>query len=73
MISAIPMPLRSATALGTVAASALPLTPAGTTYTMAQEAAFVDERHYAVGRWDGTLSLFAFTDSPSQGPVVARP
>jgi hypothetical protein len=39
---------------------------------MAQEAAFVGERHYAVGRWDGTLSLFAFTDSPSQGPVVAK-
>jgi hypothetical protein len=36
---------------------------------LAQEAAFVDERHYAVGRWDGTLSLFAFTDSPSQGMV----
>ncbi|MEN3214012.1 hypothetical protein PUR23_28945 [Methylorubrum populi] len=72
MTAALPMPLRSATALGTVAASALPLTPAGTTYTMAQEAAFVDERHYAVGRWDGTLSLFAFTDSPSQGPLVAK-
>ena len=66
------MSLRSAAALGVVAASALPLVGAGTTYTMAQEAAFVDERHYAVGRWDGTLSLFAFTDSPSQGPVVAK-
>lgn len=72
MTDATPMPLRSAAALGAVVTSALPLTAAGTTYTMAQEAAFVGERHYAVGRWDGTLSVFAFTDSPTQGPVVVK-
>lgn len=73
MTRALPMPLRSLAALpaGSVA-TALPLADAGTTYTMAQEAAFIDDLHYAVGRWDGTLSLFAFTDSPAQGPVIAK-
>lgn len=68
------MPVLSLAALcpGPLGATALPLEAAGTTYTMAQEAAFIDERHYAVGRWDGTLSLFAFTDSPAQGPLIAK-
>lgn len=74
MTDKIPMPVRSLAALsaGPTAAAALPLQAAGTTYTMAQEAVFIDDKHYAVGRWDGTLSLFAFTDSPTQGPVIAK-
>jgi hypothetical protein len=74
MTEKIPMPIRSLAALsvGPGAAAGLPLQAAGTTYTMAQEAIFIDERHYAVGRWDGTLSLFAFTDSPTQGPLIAK-
>lgn len=70
----LPMPLRSRLALGEPFAgpAALPLTAGGSTYTMAQEAVFVDTGHYAVGRWDGTLSLFAFTDSTTQGPLIAK-
>jgi hypothetical protein len=69
------MPLRSRAALAGAAptpGSALPLKVGGATYTMAQEAAFVDEQHYAVGHWDGTLSLFTFTDSADQGPLIAK-
>lgn len=74
MTNKIPMPIRSLAALSgePVAAAVLPIQAAGTTYTMAQEAAFIDDKHYAVGRWDGTLSLFAFTDSPTQGPLIAK-
>lgn len=73
MTRALPMPLRSLAALPiSVAPTTLPLTDAGTTYTMAQEATFIDDTHYAVGRWDGTLSLFTFTDSPAQGPLIAK-
>lgn len=70
----LPMPLRSRLALGNVAAvpEDLPLTAGGSTYTMAQEAVFIDAGHYAVGRWDGTMSLFAFTDSTTQGALIAK-
>jgi hypothetical protein len=73
MANKLPMPIRSLALLAQepVAAALLPLQAAGTTYSMAQEATFIDETYYAVGRWDGTLSLFAFTDSPTQGPVIA--
>lgn len=50
---------------------AIPITASGVTYTMAQEVAWVDLQHFAVGRWDGTLSLFRFTDSPTSGPLIA--
>jgi hypothetical protein len=74
MSGRLPMPIRSLMALsqGQPAAATLPIRSAGTTYTMAQEAAFLDDRHYAVGRWDGTLSVFVFTDSPTQGPLIAK-
>src|SRR5262249_32145396 len=74
MSNRVPMPILSLTALskGQPAPTALPIRSAGTTYTMAQEAAFLDDRHYAVGRWDGTLSLFVFTDSPTRGPLIAK-
>jgi hypothetical protein len=70
----LPMPIQSLSMLlgEPAGATSIPLQAAGTTYTMAQEAAFIDELHYAVGRWDGSLSIFAFTDSPTQGPVIAK-
>lgn len=70
----LPMPLLSRQALdqNVTNGGTLPLTDAGTGYTMAQEAVFIDTDHYAVGRWDGTLSLFAFTDSAAQGPLIAK-
>jgi hypothetical protein len=48
----------------------LPITSDGTTYTMAQEAVWLSERHFAVGRWDGSFSVFNFSDAPSAGPVI---
>jgi len=39
---------------------------------MAQEASFLSNDYYAVGRWDGTLSIFQFTDSSDKGPIVAK-
>jgi hypothetical protein len=37
---------------------------------MAQEAAWIDLQHFAVGRWDGSLSIFAFNQSQTDGPVI---
>lgn len=75
MEAAIPLVLRSRAALNTDAeptSDGLPITALGTTYTMAQEATWIDEGHYAVGRWDGSLSIFSFTESPTTGPIIAK-
>lgn len=50
----------------------LPIAPGGTTYSMVQELAWIDTEHFAVGRWDGSLSVFRFTDSANQGPLITR-
>ena len=55
---------------GSVAPSKLPITEDGTTYSMAQEARWIDREHFAVGRWDGSLSIFAFNDSQTIGPLI---
>jgi hypothetical protein len=39
---------------------------------MAQETAWVATRHFAVGRWDGSLSISASNDSPTAGPVISK-
>lgn len=57
---------------GAVPPTPLPITADGVTYNMAQEVAWVDARHFAVGRWDGSLSIFAFNDSPTRGPVIHK-
>jgi hypothetical protein len=57
---------------GTLPPTSLPIVASGTTYNMAQEAAWLDASHFAVGRWDGSLSIFAFTDSPTTGPVITK-
>ncbi len=36
----------------------LPLKDLGTTYSMAQAVRWLDERSFAIGRWDGTLTVF---------------
>ena len=59
-------------AAGALAPAALPITADGVTYTMAQEMAWIDLEHFAVGRWDGTLSIFAFNASPTAGPVISK-
>jgi hypothetical protein len=55
---------------GALSPAQLPITPDGTTYSMAQEAAWIDLQHFAVGRWDGSLSIFAFNQSQTIGPVI---
>ena len=57
-------------ATGAQAPTQLPITSGGTTYSMAQEIAWIDFDHFAVGRWDGSMSIFAYNSSPSQGPVI---
>lgn len=48
----------------------LPLTQHGTTYNLAQKAEWIDSAHFAVGRWDGTMSIFEFETAPWVGPTV---
>jgi hypothetical protein len=48
----------------------LPISGLGTTYTMAQVAAWIDMQHYAVGRWDGTMSIFDFSDGADGRPKI---
>src|SRR4051812_12757395 len=50
---------------------ALPIAADGTTYAMAQEAAWLDGRHFAVGRWDGSFSVFAWGDSAVSGSLIS--
>jgi hypothetical protein len=52
------------------ATSTLPITQNGTTYNLAQEVRWLDAEHFAVGRWDGTMSLFEFETAPFVGPLV---
>jgi hypothetical protein len=59
-------------AAGAAAPTPLPITADGVTYTMAQETAWIDMRHFAVGRWDGSLSIFAFNNSPTAGPLISK-
>ena len=51
-------------------AAMLPIQRLGTTFTMAQQACWVDEDYFAVARWDGSLSVFSETRSTQQGPVI---
>jgi hypothetical protein len=55
---------------GPLSSPQLPITPNGTTYSMAQDAAWIDPSHFAVGRWDGSLSIFAFNQSEKLGPII---
>jgi hypothetical protein len=71
--SRVPPVLRSRQALtGSVAkAGGLPMTKGGTTYNLAQEVRWLDASHFAVGRWDGTMSVYEFETAPYVGPVVS--
>jgi WD40 repeat protein len=50
--------------------STLPLTQNGTTYNLAQVVRWLDGSSFAVGRWDGTMSIFEFETAPFVGPLV---
>jgi hypothetical protein len=52
--------------------AALPIHQAGTTFVMAQELSWLDAKHFAVGRWDGSLSIFQFAQSSTRGPVISK-
>jgi hypothetical protein len=72
-VAPVPPSIRSLRALGTATpelTTTLPLTQGGTTYDMAQEVVWLDGEHFAVGRWDGTMSLFDFETAPFVGPMI---
>jgi WD40 repeat protein len=50
----------------------LPITQDGTTYAFAQETTWLDSAHFAVGRWDGSMSIFTFETAPFVGPLMNR-
>ncbi|GGZ15265.1 hypothetical protein [Streptomyces nitrosporeus] len=56
-----------------VAPTVLPITSSGATYQMAQALAWLDDQHFAVGRWDGSLSIFTYTGTePFAGPLISK-
>jgi len=70
-VAPVPKVLRSLQALPTTApATTLPITQNGTTYDMAQEVRWLDGQHFAVGRWDGSLSIFQFETAQYVGPLI---
>ena len=44
----------------------------GVTFTMAQKVAWLDLRHFVVGRWDGSMSIFKFRQSKNKGPLITK-
>lgn len=48
------------------------LTPIGTTYGRAQVVIWLDHERFAVGRWDGTLTIFRSPMSGESGPVLLQ-
>jgi hypothetical protein len=54
------------------ARSAQSIQPAGTTVSFAQTMSWFDKSHFAVGRWDGTISIFRIPSSNEFGPVVTQ-
>src|SRR5689334_22871323 len=49
----------------------LPLKDVGTTYSMAQEVRWLDERHFAIGRWDGSLTVFNHDPARPGAPIIS--
>lgn len=47
-----------------------PLEPMDVTWSMAQETRWVDHDTFAIGRWDGTLTLFGPPTAPGGGPRI---
>jgi hypothetical protein len=53
-----------------LAPTALPITDDGTRYSMAQSLAWLDAHHFAVGRWNGSLEIYQYTRSVTEGPLL---
>lgn len=71
--SAVPMVVRSRRHLEAqlgVVPPKLPISALGATYTMAQVASWIDTERYAVGRWDGSMSIFDFSDGADGRPKI---
>lgn len=71
----VPPVVRSRRALTKASASpalttSLPLVHGGTTYEIAQETVWLDSQHFAVGRWDGSMSIFDYETAAYQGPIM---
>lgn len=68
----VPPVIRSRQALNAAQqAATLPLTQGGTTYDMAQEVSWLDGSNFAVGRWDGSMSIFAYESAQFVGPLMS--
>ncbi|MET4320759.1 hypothetical protein [Bradyrhizobium sp. WSM1417] len=55
-----------------LARNAQSIQPAGTTVAFAQTMSWFDKTHFAVGRWDGTISIFRVPNANEFGPVVTQ-
>lgn len=49
----------------------LPVKDRGTTYSMAQAVRWLDEQTFAIGRWDGTLTVFHRGPGPRRAPMIS--
>ncbi len=49
----------------------LPIRDVGTTYSMAQEVRWLDDRHFAIGRWDGSMTVFNHDPAHPGAPVIS--
>ena len=47
-----------------------PLKELGTLYSIAQELRWLDDQRFAIGRWDGTLTVFNFPNVPAPNPSI---
>lgn len=50
---------------------ALPIKNLGITYSMAQAVRWLDDGRFAIGRWDGTLTIFHRTAGPAGAPIIS--
>lgn len=48
------------------------IVPAGTTVNFAQTMDWIDASHFALGRWDGTISIFRTPNVGEFGPIVTQ-
>ncbi|GCD60233.1 MULTISPECIES: WD40 repeat domain-containing protein [Acetobacter] len=50
--------------------NSIPITKTGTTYNLAQQTRWLSNDNFAVGRWDGTMSIFNYSSEPFTGPKL---
>lgn len=72
MKQSIPLFLQSESpAITAPAPEPLPLKEVGTTYSMAQAVRWLTDRNFAIGRWDGSLTVFHHDPANPGAPVIA--